>query len=105
VAIPDAASIFAATGVRFVAVRRRNVSPNTWADDYDLRLYHKRIETVYSQLGRWACNIFIRVPTMALTWKLMPVCLPSLSPPSSLTSNHGISSLLNWITANELAWF
>jgi hypothetical protein len=47
---PDAATIFAACGVRFVAVRRRNMSPNSWADDYDLRLYRKRIETVYSQL-------------------------------------------------------
>lgn len=47
---PDAVAIFQATGVRFVAVRRRNMSPNSWADDYDLRRYRKRIETVYSQL-------------------------------------------------------
>lgn len=47
---PDAASILAASGVRFVAVRRRNMTPNSWADEYDLRLYRKRIETVYSQL-------------------------------------------------------
>jgi hypothetical protein len=47
---PDAAAILAATGVRFVSIRRRNMSPNSWADDYDLRLYRKRIETVYSQL-------------------------------------------------------
>jgi hypothetical protein len=47
---PDAAAIFAATGVRFVAVRRRNMTPNSWADDYDLRHFRKRIETVYSQL-------------------------------------------------------
>ena len=47
---PDAQAILAATGVRFVAVRRRNMTPNTWADEYDLRLYRKRIETVYSQL-------------------------------------------------------
>ena len=47
---PDAAAIFAACGVRFVAVRRRNMAPNTWADEYDLRCYRKRIETVYSQL-------------------------------------------------------
>ena len=47
---PDAATIFAACGVRFVAVRRRNMTPNSWADDYDLRLYRKRIETVYFQL-------------------------------------------------------
>jgi hypothetical protein len=34
----------------FVAIRRRNITPNSWADEYDLRLYRKRIETVYSQL-------------------------------------------------------
>src|SRR5258708_36561520 len=47
---PDAQTILATTGVRFVAVRRRNMTPNTWADAYDLRLYRKRIETLYSQL-------------------------------------------------------
>ena len=26
------------------------MTPNAWADDFDLRLYRKRIETVYSQL-------------------------------------------------------
>lgn len=50
IADPDAAAIFAATGVRFVAIRRANMSPNAWADEYDLRRYRKRIETVYSQL-------------------------------------------------------
>ena len=47
---PDAETILAATGVRFVAVRRRNMSPNSWADEFDLRLYRRRIETLYSQL-------------------------------------------------------
>lgn len=47
---PDAETILAATGVRFVAVRRRNMTPNSWADEYDLRLYRRRIETVYSQM-------------------------------------------------------
>lgn len=47
---PDAETILAATGVRFVALRRANMTPNTWADEYDLRHYRKRIETVYSQL-------------------------------------------------------
>jgi hypothetical protein len=51
---PDANTILAATGVRFVAVRRRNMSPNAWADEYDWRLYRKRIETVYSQLQAMA---------------------------------------------------
>jgi hypothetical protein len=47
---PDAQSILSTTGVRFVAIRRRNMTPNTWADAYDLRHYRRRIETVYSQL-------------------------------------------------------
>src|SRR5258708_4179642 len=47
---PDAYTILSATGVRFVAVRRRNMTPNSWADEYDLRHYRRRIETVYSQL-------------------------------------------------------
>lgn len=46
----DAASLWQHTGVRLVSPRRKNMSPNTWADDYDLRLYRKRIETVYSQM-------------------------------------------------------
>jgi hypothetical protein len=50
VSAPDADTILAATGVRFVAARRQNMTPNSWADEYDLRLYRKRIETVYSQL-------------------------------------------------------
>ncbi len=47
---PDADTILSATGVRFVAIRRQNMTPNSWADDYDLRHYRRRIETVYSQL-------------------------------------------------------
>ena len=47
---PDAASILAAIGVRLVTVRRKNMTPNSWADDYDLALYRKRIETMNSQL-------------------------------------------------------
>lgn len=47
---PDSTSIFLATGVRLVAIRRKNMSPLSWADDYDLRLYRKRIETLYSQM-------------------------------------------------------
>lgn len=46
----DATSIFAATDVRLVSARRKNMSPNTWADDYDLAHYRKRIETMNSQL-------------------------------------------------------
>jgi hypothetical protein len=50
IAATDAQTILAQTGVRLVSVRRKNMAPNTWADDYDLRLYRKRIETLYSQL-------------------------------------------------------
>lgn len=46
----DARTIFEETGVRLVSIRRHNMAPNTWADDFDLRLYRKRIETVYSQM-------------------------------------------------------
>ena len=33
-----------------MAARRRNMTSNTWADEYDLRFYRKTIEVVYSQL-------------------------------------------------------
>jgi hypothetical protein len=46
----DADSILATTGVRLVAIRRKNMMPLPWVDDYDLRLYRRRIETVYSQM-------------------------------------------------------
>lgn len=52
ISAPDAASILDAIGVRLVTARRKNMSPNTWADDYDLRLYRKQIEAVYSQMER-----------------------------------------------------
>ena len=53
-AAADAQTIWMATGVRFVAAHRRNMPPNSWADEYDLRHYRKRIETVYSQLEAMA---------------------------------------------------
>jgi hypothetical protein len=46
----DALTIFEDLGVRVVSIRRKNMTPNCWADDFDLRQYRKRIETVYSQL-------------------------------------------------------
>ena len=49
---PDAASLLQATGVRLVAAHRKNMPLLPWADDYDLRLYRKRIETLYSQLEK-----------------------------------------------------
>ena len=50
ISVSDAQTILDETGVRLVAIRRKNMAPNTWADDFDLRLYRKRIETLYSQL-------------------------------------------------------
>ena len=50
VSAADALTIFEETGVRLVSIRRKNMHPNTWADDFDLRLYRSRIETIYSQL-------------------------------------------------------
>ena len=46
----DACTILEDTGVRLVSIRRKNMKPNSWADDFDLRLYRRRIETVYSQM-------------------------------------------------------
>src|SRR5215203_1152774 len=46
----DANSLLDDTGVRLVTPKRKNMLPNDWADDYDLALYRKRIESVYSQL-------------------------------------------------------
>jgi len=47
----DTRTLLEATGVRVVTPQRRNMPPNSWADDYDLALYRKRIETVNSQLA------------------------------------------------------
>ncbi|MGB7339103.1 MAG: IS982 family transposase [Phototrophicaceae bacterium] len=46
----DAQSILDELGVRIVSIPRKNMPANSWADEYDMRLYRKRIETVYSQL-------------------------------------------------------
>lgn len=46
----DAKTLFEETGVRLVSAKRKNMTPNRWADDFDLRTYRKRIETVYSQM-------------------------------------------------------
>ena len=37
-------------GMRLVPIRKNNMKPHEWADEYDLRLYRKSIETVNSQL-------------------------------------------------------
>lgn len=44
------ASILRETGVHLIPIRKKNMQPHEWADDYDLRQYRKRIETIYSQL-------------------------------------------------------
>jgi hypothetical protein len=46
----DCATLFSETGLRLVTPQRKNMLPNSWADDYDLAQFRKRIETVYSQL-------------------------------------------------------
>ena len=46
----DAQSLLEETGVRLISPKRKNMASNDWADDYDLALYRKRIESVYSQL-------------------------------------------------------
>ncbi len=46
----DANSLLDETAVRLVTPKRKNMAPNDWADDYDLALYRKRIESVYSQM-------------------------------------------------------
>lgn len=38
------------SGVRLVPIRKKNMKRHDWADEYDLRLYRKSIETVNSQL-------------------------------------------------------
>lgn len=46
-----AEALLAADLVRLVPIRRSNMQPHDWADEYDLRLYRKSIETVNSQLA------------------------------------------------------
>jgi len=46
----DARTILDEVGIRIVAIPRKNMPANSWADEYDMRFYRKRIETVYSQL-------------------------------------------------------
>ena len=46
----DEYSVFKDTGVRLVPIRRLNMTPHPWVDDYDLRLYRHSIETRNSQL-------------------------------------------------------
>lgn len=52
ISAPDASSICDALDVRLVTARRKNMTANPWADDYDLRRYRQQIETLYSQMER-----------------------------------------------------
>lgn len=46
----NAQTILEETGVRLVSIRRKNMAPNSWADDFDLRHSRQRFETLYSQM-------------------------------------------------------
>ncbi len=52
IAADDAATMLAETGVRLISVRRKNMAPNDWGDEMDLRRYRKSIETRNSQLEK-----------------------------------------------------
>lgn len=43
-------TILLETGVRLIPIRKKNMQPHAWADEYDLRQYRRRIESVNSQL-------------------------------------------------------
>jgi len=45
-----AEAFLALDGLRLIPIRKKNMHPHEWADEYDLRLYRKSIETVNSQL-------------------------------------------------------
>lgn len=48
----DAATLLAETGVRLITGRRKNMTPNSWEDAYELRLHRRTIETINSQLEK-----------------------------------------------------
>jgi hypothetical protein len=51
----DAETILAQDGLRLIPIRRKNMkNQHGWAEEYDLRLYRKGIETVNSQLESMA---------------------------------------------------
>ena len=49
---PDEATILDEIGVRLIPIRRKNMKPHGWADEYDLKRFRKSIETVNSQLEK-----------------------------------------------------
>ena len=46
----DGEAFLASEGLRLIPIRKSNMVPHDWADEFDLRLYRKGIETVNSQL-------------------------------------------------------
>jgi hypothetical protein len=46
----DGEAFLASEGLRLIPIRKSNMTSHDWADDFDLRLYRKGIETVNSQL-------------------------------------------------------
>jgi len=54
--LTDEANILLDTHVRLIPIRRKNMHPHEWVDEYDLTLYRRRIETVYSQLESMGVN-------------------------------------------------
>lgn len=48
----DEASILEDSQVRLIPIRKKNMTPHEWADEFDLRRYRKTIETVNSQLEK-----------------------------------------------------
>lgn len=48
--LKDEVSLLKEVGVRLVPIRKANMQPNSWADDYDLRQHRHTIENVNSQL-------------------------------------------------------
>lgn len=63
---PDAQTMLEDTGVRLVPIRCKNMEPNTWTGDFDLRLYRKRIETIYSNLIPWEFKGYTPAPILVL---------------------------------------
>jgi hypothetical protein len=49
---PDEQTIYDENGVRLIPIRRKNMKPHDWADEYDLKQYRKSIETVNAQLEK-----------------------------------------------------
>lgn len=53
----EAEEILIEAGLRLIPIRRKNMkNQHGWAEEYDLRLYRKSIETVYSQLESMGLN-------------------------------------------------